>query len=163
MSEFKLEVELRGDTEIVMKRNFRAPQALVFRCFTEPELLRKWLAPPNSVSTYCVIDTEIGGVWRHKLEMGEDITFDSFGQTLDFDAPNRYVRSDVINVPGLREAISTETATFSESGGVTTVELAIRHLCKEYRDACSESGVAEGSICGYETLDSILADLQSRA
>lgn len=64
--------------------------------------------------------------WRHKIDLGEHGTFDLFGRKLEFEAPNRYVRSDVINVPVMREAISTETTTFVESEGVTIVELVDR-------------------------------------
>jgi len=161
MAEFKLQVALRGDTEIVMTRQFRAPQALVFKCFTDAQILPKWLCPPCGKSTYCVVDTEIGGIWRHKIEMGEHGTFDSFGQTLDFDAPNRYVRSDVINAPVIREAISTETATFTENDGVTTVELVIRHMSKELRESSAESGIEEGTCGAYDTLETIMAEIQS--
>lgn len=161
MHKFEVEVELRGDTELVMKRQFRAPQAMVFQCFTDAAILPKWMCPPFGTSTYCVVDTEIGGVWRHKIEMGEHGTFDSFGQTLDFDAPKRYVRSDVVNVPVVREAISTETATFSEADGITTVELVIRHLSKEYRDSSAGSGAVEGTCSAFESIDKILEDMQN--
>jgi hypothetical protein len=105
------------------------------------------------------VDTEIGGVWRHKIDLGEHGTFDSFGQTLEFDAPNRYVRSDVINVPVTREAIGTETATFTEKDGVTTVEIVIRHLSKELRDGNAESGVAEGTCSAYDHLEGLMAEM----
>ncbi len=161
MSELKLEVELRGDTELVLTRKFRAPKNLVFKCFTDAEILPKWMCPSFGTSTLCIVDTELGGVWRHKIDMGEHGTFDSFGQTLEFDAPNRYVRSDVINLPVVREAISTETATFSEAAGVTTVELVIRHLSKEYRDSQAESGVNEGTALAYDGLETILEQMQN--
>jgi len=159
MPEFQLQVDLRGDTEIVLSRQFRSPQALVFKCFTDAAILPKWLCPSWATSVYCVVDTEIGGVWRHKIDMGEHGTFDSFGQTLEFDAPNRYVRSDVINVPVTREAISTETATFTEKDGVTTVEIVIRHLSKELRDGNAESGVAEGTCSAYDHLEGLMAEM----
>lgn len=93
--------------------------------------------------------------------MGEHGSFDSFGQTLEFDAPNRYVRSDVVNIPVVREAISTETATFSEAEGVTTVELVVRHLSKEIRDENAASGVVEGSSMGFDAIDAILEEMQN--
>lgn len=160
MSEFKTETELRGENELVMRRQFRAPKELVFRCFTDAALVPKWMCPPFGTSTSCVIDTSIGGVWRHTIDMGEHGTFDSFGQTLDFDAPNRYVRSDVINIPVVRETISTETATFTESGGITTVELVARHMSKEGRDEQAGSGASEGLAQAFQTIDAMLIELQ---
>lgn len=159
MSRFKAESELRGDTEIVITRQFAAPQSLVFQCMTDPAILPKWLCPPGGKSVHCEIDPKIGGVWRHKIEHGEGELFDSFGQTLDFDAPNRYVRSDVINVPVVRESISTETANFSEADGVTTVEMVIRHMNKEERDSAASMGAAEGIGWSFQALDEILESM----
>lgn len=159
MSEFKLEFELRGDTEIVLRRKFRAPKALVFRCFTDAEILPRWLTCGVGQSIHCEVNTEIAGMWRHKIDMGENGIFDSFGQTLEFEPPNRYVRSDVFNVPVYREAISRETTTFTEEDGVTTVEAVIRHLSKEYRDGHAASGIDEGSAKCYEMLDALLPQL----
>ena len=159
MSEFKLELELVGDTELVLTRKFRAPQALVVKCFTDPEILPKWLGCGMGNTTLCVADYEIGGVWRHKMDMGEHGVFDSFGQTLEFEAPNRLVRSYVYNVPVIREAVSTETATFSESEGITTFQVRIRHLSKENRDGHAASGIEYGAGKSYDALDSLLASL----
>ena len=159
MSEFKLEFEPRGDTEIVMTRKFRAPRELVFRAYTDPVMVKKWMCPPCGESTMLVIDTSIGGVWRHKIDMGEHGTFDSFGQTLEFDAPNRIVRSDVVNIPGARENIATETTTFSEEEGVTTLQLVVRHLSKEIRD--ENIAFAEGSCSAYDALEMVLEEVQN--
>ena len=156
MSEFQLEIAPRGDTEVVMTRQFRAPQALVFRAITEPEMVKKWMCPPFGESKMLVIDTEIGGVWRHIIDMGEHGSFDSFGQTLEFDAPNRIVRSDVVNIPGVRENIATETTTLTESDGVTTLELVVRHLSKQIRD--ESMAFAEGACEGYNALEKVLLE-----
>ena len=157
MSEFKLSVEFSGETELVLTRPFRAPQALVFRCFTDPEVVRKWLGFGMGTTTQCIADYEIGGLWRHQMDMGEHGTFDTFGQTLEYDAPNRIVRSYVYNVPVVREAICTETATFTESEGITTVQIRIRHLSKENRDGHAASGIEAGVGESYDALERYLA------
>lgn len=157
MAEFKLKVEPRGDTELVLTRQFRAPQALVFKCFTDPEIQPKWLGCGMGKTTLCVADLSIGGVWRHQMDLGEHGLFDSFGQTLEYDAPTRTTRSYVYNVPVIREAICTETATFSEADGVTTVEVVIRHFSKENRDGHAASGIEYGAGLSYDSLEEYLA------
>jgi len=157
MAEFKLELDLRGDTEIVLRRQFRAPKATVFDCFTDPEILPKWLGCGMGKTVLCVADYEIGGVWRHKMDMGDHGLFDSFGQTLEFEAPNRLVRSYIYNVPVIREAVSTETATFSESGGVTTVEIVIRHQSTAFGDGHVASGIEFGAGKSYDALEEYLS------
>lgn len=159
MPEFKLELQLRGDTEIVLTRRFRAPQEMVFRCFTDPEILPKWLGCGMGTTTVCSADYEIGGVWRHQMDLGEHGLFDTFGQTLDFDAPNRLARSYVYNVPVIRESVCTETATFSETGGITTIEVVIRHMSKENRDGHVGSGIEYGAGLSYDALEAMLASV----
>lgn len=91
------------------------------------------------------------------MDMGENGTFDSFGQILDYESPNRIVRSYVFNVPVIREAVSTETATFSEADGVTAVEIVIRHMSKENRDGHAASGLEYGAGKSYDALEEFLA------
>jgi uncharacterized protein YndB with AHSA1/START domain len=157
MPEFQLAVTLQGDTEILLQRSFRAPKALVFRAFTDPELLPKWLGCGMGKTTELVLSSEIGGVWRHCMDLGEHGLFETFGQTLGFDAPNRLVRSYIYNVPVIREAVSTETATFTEDDGLTHVEILIRHLSKENRDGHAGSGLEYGAGKSYDALEELLA------
>jgi uncharacterized protein YndB with AHSA1/START domain len=153
MSEFKLQVELSGETDIVLTRTFRAPKNLVFQCFTDPELLPKWLGYGMGTTTLCIADYEIGGVWRHQMDMGDHGLFDTFGQTLEFEAPNRIVRSYIYNVPVIREAVCTETATFDEANGLTTLQVRIRHFNRENRDGHAASGIEYGAGESYDALE----------
>lgn len=159
MPEFKLQLELRGDTELVLSRQFRAPRDMVFNCFTDPEVLPKWLGCGMGTTTLCIADYEIGGVWRHQMDMGDHGLFDTFGQTLEFDAPNRLVRTYIYNVPVYREAVCTETAVFTEADGLTTVEIVIRHLTKENRDGHAASGIEYGAGKSYDALEELLAGI----
>ena len=155
-AEHKLKVEPVGDTEILMRRQFRAPREMVFRCFTDPKLLTQWLGCSMGKTLLCEVDTSIGGVWRHTMDMGEHGKFETFGQTLEYEAPKRLVRSYVYNVPTIRESVSSETATFSEANGITTVEILIRHLGKESRDGHMGSGLEFGAGSSYDSLEQFL-------
>ena len=51
----RLKAEIISDTEITMHRTFNAPRELVFRAFSEPELVAKWWGQRSSetiVETY---------------------------------------------------------------------------------------------------------------
>lgn len=72
-----LQVEARGDHEIVMTRVLNAPRHLVFDAFTKPELLKRWLGVFGGWElAVCEIDLRVGGkyrwVWRNAdgTEMG---------------------------------------------------------------------------------------------
>lgn len=153
-----MDFELRGETEIVLRRRFQAPRDIVFRCFTDPKIASQWMTCGLGKSLHCAIDTEIGGLWRHKVDMGDKEIYDCFGQTLEIEPPKRFARTNVLNSPGYREAVFTEAVTFDEAPDATRVEVVIRHLCREFRDGFAGSGVKEHLAAGYSLLDDLLAD-----
>lgn len=50
--------------EIVLTRVFDAPRELVFRAWTEGELLMRWLCPKDFTVLFADIDLRPGGSWR---------------------------------------------------------------------------------------------------
>jgi uncharacterized protein YndB with AHSA1/START domain len=157
--EFKLEVSAQGETEILLTRQFRAPRELVFRCFTEPALIVQWVCCGKGTTTESTFDGVIGGNWTHKMIMSEGSLFVTFGQVLEFERPNRVVRSYIFDVPIIREQVSSETTSFSEEDGVTTVTILIRHLCRENRDGHLQSGLSEGARSSYDALHTLLQQM----
>ncbi|MEO7993375.1 MAG: SRPBCC family protein [bacterium] len=53
-----------SDREIVTVRLIRAPRALVFRAFIDPEQVVKWWGPNGFTSTISEMDVRPGGNWR---------------------------------------------------------------------------------------------------
>jgi uncharacterized protein YndB with AHSA1/START domain len=154
--EFKLKVEAVNDTQIRLRREFRAPREMVFKCFTDPSLLSEWLGCEMGTITKCEVDPSIGGVWHHIMNMQEHGQFETFGQTLAFEPPRRLVRSYIYNTPQTVENVTTETATFNESSGITTVEILIRHLDKASRDMHLETGLEFGAGTSFDSLEQFL-------
>ena len=50
------------DTQILMTREFDAPVHLVWRAYTEPELVSKWWPGKRGTMQSCEIDFRVGGV-----------------------------------------------------------------------------------------------------
>lgn len=64
-----LHVTLPSEREIALTRIFTAPRHLVYRAYTEPDLVRRWAAgPPGWRFAVCEIDLRVGGAWRWVLE-----------------------------------------------------------------------------------------------
>ena len=52
-------VKTEGELEIT--RVFDAPRSLVWRCWTEAELLKQWYGPKGFTIPHCTIDLSVGG------------------------------------------------------------------------------------------------------
>jgi uncharacterized protein YndB with AHSA1/START domain len=154
--EFKLDVSPVGDTQIKLRRQFRASRDMVFKCFTDASLLSQWLGSEMGTVVKCEVDTSIGGSWRIVMNLKEQGRFETFGQMLALEPSRRLVRSYVYNTPETVEKITTETATFNESSGVTTVEIFIRHLDKSSRDAHLQAGLEFGAGSSFDSLEQLL-------
>ena len=55
-------VSTPSDTEILITRSFDAPKHLVWRAFTEPELVSKWWPGKRGQMQTCEIDFRVGGL-----------------------------------------------------------------------------------------------------
>ena len=60
-----LSVTTPSDTQIVITRGFVAPPHLVYACYTQPSLIRRWLTGPDGwTMPVCTYDARIGGGYR---------------------------------------------------------------------------------------------------
>ena len=136
-------VELRGDREIVITREFDAPRALVWRAFTTPEHVRRWWHANRGEITEISIDLRIGGRWRYAMDApgyGE-VAFN--GEFLELDPEVRSVSTEAFE--GMPDAApSVNTMTLEEAGGRTTMTILVEHALPEHRDAHIASGMEDG-------------------
>ena len=64
MGELQITAE-PGIPQFVMTREFDAPREVLFRAFTEPELLAQWLGPRRLTMSVDRLDVRHGGQWRY--------------------------------------------------------------------------------------------------
>ena len=147
-----------GRQEIFIKREFDAPRDLVFRAYTDPDILVKWLGPRNLTMRIEKNADAAGEPWRfiHADENGNEFGF--HGVCHEFLAPERLIRT--FEFEGLPETghVSLETATFAElPNNRTLVTSQSVFKSVEDRDGMIASGMEHGVNEGYERLDEILA------
>ena len=161
----KAEVVLPSDSEVQVTRSFRAPRALVYRAYSEPDLVRQWmLGPPGWSMPVCEMDQRVGGTYRWRWR--NDADGNEFGFTGVFrevDPGVRVVHTEVFDPgtanPGQSGGEAIVTVTFDEIDGITTVTTSIDFGSREVRDAAVATGMTDGMELGYQRLDSILARL----
>jgi uncharacterized protein YndB with AHSA1/START domain len=159
----RLKVTTPSDREIAMARTFNAPRELVFKAWTTPDLLKRWLYGPEDWRLMdCEIDLKVGGairwVWRH--QDGESMGLR--GVYREIIPPDKLVFTEIFddNWTGGETLV---TITFVESGGKTTVTQSILYVSKAARDGALKSGMEEGMAVGYDRLEKLLIQSNGQA
>lgn len=150
----------KGVQELFITREFDAPRELVFRAFSEPELLAQWLGPGNLTLKIDYLDNRSGGSYRfiHCNATGQEFNFN--GVIHDSTAPERMIRTFEFEGLPERGHVSLETATFEALDGGRT-KLTIQSVFKSVadRDGMVRSGMERGVVESHQRLDELLAEL----
>lgn len=146
-------VTLPADREILITRQFDAPQALVWELMTNPRHILRWWGPSWCPLTSCEVDFRVDGAWRYVSHMdGAELVWR--GRYLEIDPGSRIVATECFE--GFPDAESTNTMTLTESGGVTTMQTRVVHLTQEFRDGHIASGMEGGMQDTFNRLDDLL-------
>ena len=87
-------VTLPTDEEILITHEFDAPPSLVYKAWTEPDLVRRWWSPRGQM-TVCEIDLRVGGAWRYVLALrdGTEVAFN--GEFREIVPDERLVHTEI--------------------------------------------------------------------
>ncbi|MBI3714388.1 MAG: SRPBCC family protein [Betaproteobacteria bacterium] len=154
-----LQMSAGGERDIVITRAFDAPRELVFRAWSEPALVTRWMFGPAGWSfAVCDIDFRVGGnyrfVWRHEdgREMGMG------GRYLDIVAPERIVNTELFD-QDWTGGETTGTLLLTEEAGKTTTTYTLTYASQAARDMVMKSGMHTGMEAGYGRLDNLFAEM----
>jgi uncharacterized protein YndB with AHSA1/START domain len=160
----KAQVVQPSDREVKVTRSFKAPRALVYKAYTDPTLVQRWLlGPPGWSMPVCEMDVRVGGRYRWRWRSDQDGSEFGFAGTFrEVQPPARLVHTEAYDpgtvgggYPG-NDAIVT--VTFTEDAGVTTVTSLINFGSKETRDAAMATGMTDGMEQSYQLLDQVLRE-----
>ena len=157
-----LTVAARGDREIVMTRAFDASRSLVFKAFTAPELVQRWLlGPPGWTMPACEIDLKEGGRYRYLWRRGDGAEMGMSGVYREIVPPQRLVATEKFDQPWYPgEAVGT--IVLEEKGGGTMLTQSIVYQSQDARDGVLNSGMESGVRASYDRLEELLASMSSR-
>ena len=82
------------DNELVIVRTFNAPREAVWRAWTEPELMQRWLGPKDFTTPFCTIDLRIGGTYLNCMRSPEGKEYWSTGRYREIVPPSLLVYTD---------------------------------------------------------------------
>jgi uncharacterized protein YndB with AHSA1/START domain len=152
------QVTLPSDDQILITREFDAPKHLVYRAWTEPELVRRWWHANRGEMTVAEIDLRVGGTWRYVMVTPDGFEVAFHGEYREIVPNERIVSTEVFE--GMPDAQALDTLTLAESGGRTTVTILVQHASKEYRDAHIESGMEDGLQDALDLLEQAAVSLR---
>lgn len=161
--------------EYIHDRVFKAPLDMVWRAWTDPELLQRWYGPGVETVIHGY-DLKPGGAWLNEMRFGErsDFTKMAFQEvapqeklvwlTTSTDADWNETANPMM--PNWPKCFLT-TVTFEAAGEVTNVRLTMLPVdASEEEIECwrgAMSGMDGGWGSGFKIIDDILAELQAAA
>jgi uncharacterized protein YndB with AHSA1/START domain len=147
-----------SDTEIVMTREFDAPRELIFKAYTDPELVPKWWGLRDNVTTVDVMDVRPGGTWRYVERSPDGQEYGFHGEYREVAPPDRLVYT--FEFEGMPGHVIEETVTLEEKNGRTILTATNVFTSKEDRDGMIASGMEGGAAESHDRLAELLAELQ---
>jgi uncharacterized protein YndB with AHSA1/START domain len=151
-------VTLPEDEQILITREFDAPRHLVYRAWTEPELVKRWWGGERGEMTIADIELRVGGVWRYVMVTDEGFEVAFHGEYREIVPNERIVSTEVYE--GMPEGEALNTVTFTEMDGRTTLTVLVEHASKEARDAHIDSGMETGMQEGMDLLEQVAISLR---
>jgi uncharacterized protein YndB with AHSA1/START domain len=146
---------LPSETEIRIDRTFNAPRALVWRAFTDPNLLPRWMGPAQYKMIKSEMDVRTGGEYRWVWSVPPNELVIR-GRFVEVAPPKRMITTEFMEP---YPEPSHNITTFTEKAGRTTVSIVLKLASKEARDAILATGMKDGMDEGYLRLDGLLKEL----
>ncbi|MCG8542842.1 MAG: SRPBCC domain-containing protein [Alphaproteobacteria bacterium] len=157
----------------VLERVFDAPQELVWKTWTDPELLPRWYGPRVETVIHR-LDLKPGGLWLLEMKMGDKSGYQRVEYTevtpterlvwLHANADSDWNITSNPMMPDWPRILLT-TVTFEEADGQTKLRLTwVPHEASEAEIACFKAaidGMDKGWGAGMELLAGLLAELQA--
>ncbi|MGZ5353855.1 MAG: SRPBCC family protein [Actinomycetota bacterium] len=157
----KATVAIPTDTQILIAREFDAPKHLIYRAYTEPELIKQWWSGKRGEVTSAEVDLRVGGRWRYVMTANEGFEVAFHGTYREIVPNERLVSTELYEgVPDVTEDDATvNTTTFVEVGGRTTLTTLVECHTKETRDLIIGSGMEGGMQEAMDRLEQVAISL----
>lgn len=135
-----------SDRELVLTRIINAPREKLYRCWTEPALMKQWFAPLPWTTSHAETDVRPGGASLVVMRSPEGQEFPNPGVYLEVVPNQRLVATDAYTsawVPSAKPFM-TLILTFEDVAGGTRYTVRALHWSVADREAHEKMGFHEG-------------------
>ncbi len=147
-----------GKQDLVITRIFDAPRDLVFKTYTNPDLVPRWWGPASLTTTVEEMDVRPGGTWRYLQRDAEGNEYAFFGVYHEVKPPERIV--DTFEFEGMPGHVTLETVTLEDLDGRTKVTDRVVYQSVEDRDGTLQSGMEAGMNETMDRFADLLKEMQ---
>ena len=134
------------ERDLVLTRLIEAPRELLFRAWTDPELLKQWFAPLPWTTPEAELDVRPGGASLVVMRSPEGQDFPNRGVYLEVVENELIVVTDAYTEAWKpsEKPFMTAIVTFEDEGGKTRYTARARHWTMADREAHEKMGFHEG-------------------
>lgn len=124
---------------VILERTFAAAPSLVFKAWTDPEILGRWFGPEGFTTTEVQMDARVAGRWSNTMVSPDGKRYPSAGEFREVSAPSRLVMFDEGKGEPMNGHATKIEVTFGPNGSGTNMRL-VHGVFKtvEMRDECKQ-------------------------
>lgn len=132
--------------ELSLTRLIAAPRKALWRCWTEPDLIKQWFTPRPWTTPVVEVDLRVGGASRMIFRGPEGQEFPNDGVYLEVVPGERLVFTDAYTAGWVPSAkpFMTGIITLADEAGGTRYTAVVRHWREEDRKSHEDMGFHEG-------------------
>ena len=158
MSLYEVDLTVVGEDVVVITRMFDAPRELVWRCHTEPELVRRWMGGlPGWTFPVCDIDLRVGGRYRYVWRSPDGNEMGMGGTFTEIVRPERLASTELFD-EDWTGGETQGTLTFEDKGARTFLTQTVKYSSRDAREAALSTPMLEGMTVGYQRMDEVLKE-----
>ena len=151
--------EILDDQHVRITRLVDGPHELVWRAYTEPELMQKWLLGPDGWRmSVCEFEAVAGTSYRYAWEPVGDSPGEAFGfdgDVLVVEPEHRLTSTE--HMTGTDYPSTLNDVSLDEEDGATLITTLIEYPDAQVRDMVLATGMTDGMEASYARLESMLA------
>ncbi len=149
------------ERELTLTRLIDAPRENVWRCFTDPELLKRWFVPRPWTISEARVDVRPGGTSYTVMRDPDGNEYPNSGVYLEVVPKERLVVTDAYSEAWKPsdKPFFTAIMTFADEGGKTRYTAIARHWTKEDTEAHVKMGFHEGWGKAADQLEEVARSL----